>query len=1410
MTRLFGLFSLLFFFPLIALSQEQCEVLAFPGAEGHGKNAIGGRGGEVLHVTNLNDSGAGSLRAALEANGPRIVVFDIEGHIRLQDEIEVLNPFLTIAGQTAPGEGIVISGARIVIRANHTIVRGLKSRSGDELDGDSPRARDPLTVGKQKFATEPVSDVIIDHNSLTWSIDESFSVLGTTNRLSVTNNIIAASLHDSIHVHEDFNSDPFALEDAAPHSKGLFLSVRSGEDSSNQITVAKNLLASHEDRSPRIVNATETEFSNNYVYNWGQAHLAGSFVDISGKSVEAALQNNYYESGGDTGSDNQGRGLFRVLLDPISTLYIDGNFISDFSEDMRNGDAPDMVWDDSRRRTVFGPPPFSSFDLMSTLDVPAYVLANAGARRPDGSLDAIDTMIVDQVRNKTHRVIDSQNDVVINGRRGFDIYRFRGRTVVDTDRDGMPDDYEIANSHNPNRADDDGDIDNDGYTNIEEYINSLIPGSSDDCDNGSSGSNNGGGFTDPTAPEIGAGETEFEDLSLSEHRELVADYASGGLAIGANGGETLTGRAIFTGQDGIYNIRVYYFDENDGEATAELTVNGVNSGFWTWNQDLGSNLALAGNRTSTILPNVALRSGDLLTFVGNPDGGEPTRFDNFDIQFVSDFDNDSGSENIPDVIVGNNEIENMALSSHRTLEADYASGGIAIGALGGNSLTAEGVFTGAAGVYEITVFYFDENDGEGSGELVVNGDSTDFWLWDQDLGSPLAVEETRTSRTISNVILQPGDLIGFETLPDEGEAGRIDNFVIRLVAEPNAIATFGAGNVEFEDLTLSEPNRVLTASYASGGEAIGAVGENEVSGQGRFTGDTGFYNITVHYFDENDGESSATLSINNSRVDTWSWNQDLGSNLAIEQTLTSRTIPNVRLSAGDLLTLLGTPDDSEPTRFDRLTLEFLGSSPSEPDAGDETNDQDSDGDGVGDSDELVAGTNPADPTDRPERLATEVCSEWNGFLEMFNFFEHVNLSDRTRNVRLTLFNISGEAVGGDSFSVEPGAQFDYPVNTLPGFTADSYGLICSTHDGVAGDMDGRMVFYRPGDAGSFQFAFASPMSNGLKGQQFVGYNTFQPSFVPGDQNNLVANWLQVTNLESSAQEAELFFYDLGGDRIGREELTLAPGERVDISGHQFGSSRVGLAELRPRNNDARFIFRNIRYIYDNNRLSPSFDAAFQLEGSKGGTGLQVIPVDTRDSSSIVELMNTSSRQTSAQITLRDQSGVVVRSYSVELNPKASFHLITDTDLGLNKRGLVTVESENEGSVLAVVMNYNRASNGSIRFMYGLTADSGSFELQSGSYNTFIGQESELLMINHSDSARNVQVELVDLSGRVDLPETEVGIPALGAATLRANDYAPDDTYGVVTTDSTTKISAWILRKRGQQYLIPTPVRPESF
>ena len=163
---------------------------AFPEAEGFGAQSIGGRGGKVIFVTNLHDSGPGSLREAVETDGPRTVIFSVSGTVALKSSIVIKKPYITIAGQTAPGDGICLRNHSLVIAADHVIVRHIRCRPGDNAGAES----DSLSVSSGR-------DIIVDHCSASWSVDETLSASsrGRLGNVTVQWCIISESLHDSIH-----------------------------------------------------------------------------------------------------------------------------------------------------------------------------------------------------------------------------------------------------------------------------------------------------------------------------------------------------------------------------------------------------------------------------------------------------------------------------------------------------------------------------------------------------------------------------------------------------------------------------------------------------------------------------------------------------------------------------------------------------------------------------------------------------------------------------------------------------------------------------------------------------------------------------------------------------------------------------------------------------------------------------------------------------------------------------------------------------------------------------------------------------------------------------------------------------------------------------------------------------------
>jgi hypothetical protein len=427
--------SLLFLIACTAPANAQ--TLAFPGAEGAGRFAAGGRGGAVLRVTSLADSGPGSLRAAVEARGPRTILFDVAGTIRLATDLVIREPRVTIAGQSAPGGGIALADATLIVQADDVIVRHLRVRRGDLTPGEG----DSIWIRGGRR-------IILDHVSASWSIDETLSASARYGAgegywdLTVQWSIIAESLRRSHH-------------SKGEHGYGSL--IRGGRGA--RISFHPNLWAHHIARMPRPGNYAGPdqdpegplmEFRSNLFYNWGRG-FAGYNED------EASLiRYNFIDNAYVAGPDSAGALAFRER-NRLARAWFAGNSM--------NGVVPADPW-----TLVTGTLP-EGYRLAAPVDVapvaadPAasamtHVLASAGA----WPRDAADARVVAGVRSRTGRQIDSQADV------GGWPALAAGRPEPDTDGDGMPDAWERAHGLDPRRADGNDDRNGDGMTNLEDWL----------------------------------------------------------------------------------------------------------------------------------------------------------------------------------------------------------------------------------------------------------------------------------------------------------------------------------------------------------------------------------------------------------------------------------------------------------------------------------------------------------------------------------------------------------------------------------------------------------------------------------------------------------------------------------------------------------------------------------------------------------------------------------------------------------------------------------------------------------------------------------------------------------------------------------------------------------------------------
>ncbi len=410
---------------------------AFPTACGFGAATAGGRGGEVLEVTTLADTGPGSLREAVSREGPRIVLFRIGGLIELSRPISILHPYLTIAGQTAPGGGICLKGAGLDIRTHDVVVRHLRVRPGNPAAGYAPA-----------IAVSGGYNILFDHVSAGWGA-------GSTVQIGCAEQ---TPPHD-ITFQWCFFTETLRSSSQAAGPAGRGFDVQAG---TRNLTLHHNLFAHNEDGNPRLQGAGRVDFVSNLVYNWG-LYSAGAEVAGGTEQLSLNLVQNYFRRG----LDSIGAFFYpagRSPEEPVAKVYIAGNRGNDDSLFQFNNE-PELFY----RAFPFltDSPAFPPSARADNADWAfELVLARAGALLP--ARDSLDTRLAGEVRRRKGRIIGSPEEVG-----GWPVYP-AGVPPADADRDGMPDAWERQKGLDPqDPADGALDADGDGYPNLEEYLNAL-------------------------------------------------------------------------------------------------------------------------------------------------------------------------------------------------------------------------------------------------------------------------------------------------------------------------------------------------------------------------------------------------------------------------------------------------------------------------------------------------------------------------------------------------------------------------------------------------------------------------------------------------------------------------------------------------------------------------------------------------------------------------------------------------------------------------------------------------------------------------------------------------------------------------------------------------------------------------
>lgn len=450
-------------------STEDKPLAVFPGAQGFGTHTIGGRSGKACIVTSTEDSGLGTLRDCLKLNEPRMVVFNVSGIISVDSTLKISNPFISVFGQTAPEPGVMIkantnfNGALFKIETHDVLLQHLRLRAGGSSEPSC--CRDALSIANKNPGN--VYNVVIDHSSIQWGTDEVMDIWYDSNNITISNSIISEGLHRS-------------TNDKGPAGRGIVI----GSENSHSISLHRNLLAHNYQRNPLIKSDGVVDVVNNLVFHWVSraAGVQGEYGDVNVNFVKNIFLSK------PTGAKGQTSDLrwYDITVDPMGNkinIYLEGNkskrqwwFISTQSSLVGKGKRS-WGFNNNKEFLVNQRHPAPPIDEVATENLEAQLLVNVGASLP--SRDATDSRIIQQVKTRSGFMIDcvSPDDPTDTECKyhlgGWPSYTSAGSPRVDSDKDGIPDDWEIESGLDPYSTSDATDLHSSGYSHLEQWVHSL-------------------------------------------------------------------------------------------------------------------------------------------------------------------------------------------------------------------------------------------------------------------------------------------------------------------------------------------------------------------------------------------------------------------------------------------------------------------------------------------------------------------------------------------------------------------------------------------------------------------------------------------------------------------------------------------------------------------------------------------------------------------------------------------------------------------------------------------------------------------------------------------------------------------------------------------------------------------------